>query len=80
MSRLNPIAAAFKLHVRCSNCTKDTFQRLEVPDVDDAPRDVEQLMESALLRRQVFACRKCQNPIGQLVAVTQVRVSLEAQS
>lgn len=64
------IRASFKLHYRCANCQRNVFKRLDVPDVDDAPYDVEELMESAFLQRQRYFCDGCESFIGSLVAVT----------
>jgi hypothetical protein len=62
------IARSFKLHLRCTNCLKPAVRSLDVPDADDAPRDVDELMQSALLGRLSFACQ-CGSVIGQVVAV-----------
>jgi hypothetical protein len=59
---------SFKLHLRCTNCLKPAVQTLEVPDVDDAPQDIDELLESALLARFPFSCR-CGNVIGQIISV-----------
>lgn len=47
---------------------------LDVPDVDEAPTDIEALLESAFLQRQQFVCPKCDNPIGQIAGIAQLRV------
>jgi hypothetical protein len=61
-------ARSFKLHLRCTNCLKPAVRSLDVPDAHDAPRDVDELMESALLGRLSFACQ-CGSVIGQVVSV-----------
>jgi hypothetical protein len=61
--------ASFHLHLRCHNCRKITGHMLAVPDVDDAPNDVEELMESQLLKQIPFRCAKCENTIASVVAI-----------
>lgn len=60
----------FKLHLRCANCRRDTTRLLVVPCIDDAPRDIDELMDSAYLRDQRFSCTSCEGRIGTIVAVT----------
>ena len=62
------IVARFKLHLRCDNCAREVAKVIEVPDVEDAPRDVEELLESEFLRRQFVHCR-CGGVMMGLVAV-----------
>lgn len=64
------IRASFKLHYRCHNCERAVFKRLDVPDVDDAPGDVEELLESAFLQLQRYLCGGCEGAISTLIAVT----------
>lgn len=64
------ICASFKLHYRCYNCTRKVFKRLDSPDVDGAPRDVDELLESSLLERQRYLCDGCESAIGVLIAAT----------
>lgn len=64
------IRASFKLHYRCHNCQQNVFKRLDSPDVDDAPYDVEDLLESALLQNQRYHCTVCEGAIGTLIGVT----------
>jgi hypothetical protein len=61
----------FQLHLYCENCLKPHFHTLVVPQLDDAPRDVDELMESAVLQNLSIICRVCDYPIGQIVAITQ---------
>ncbi len=63
----------FKLHLRCANCRRDTTRLLNVPRADGAPRDIDELMDSAFLREQRFACTGCEGQIGTIVAVTMPR-------
>lgn len=65
------IAARFKLKVRCLNCKADTSHSLAVPSADDAPTDVDGLLDSQFLRDQKFTCRSCEAPIGIIVGVSQ---------
>jgi ribosomal protein L37AE/L43A len=67
------IRVSFKLHYRCHNCERNVFKRLDVPDVDDAPGDVEELVESAFLQQQRYFCDGCESFIGTLVAITEWR-------
>ncbi|MBA4797047.1 MAG: hypothetical protein H2043_06565 [Rhizobiales bacterium] len=60
---------AFELHIRCENCARESVRVLEVPDVDDAPQDVEDLAESGLLSGIRYCCAKCEGLIGRLFAV-----------
>lgn len=64
------IRASFKLHYRCTNCQRNVFKRLDVPDVDDAPYDVEELLDSAFLQNVRYTCDGCESFIGRLIAVT----------
>lgn len=64
------IRASFKLHYRCTNCQKNVFRRLDVPDVDDAPCDVEELLDSAFLQNVRHTCETCESFIARLIAVT----------
>lgn len=68
------IRARFRVHVRCEHCTKDTTKILDVPDEDDAPSDIEELLESAFLMNQSFVCRGCDAPIGVIASIAQVRI------
>lgn len=64
------IRGSYKLHYRCHNCQRNMFKRLDVPDVDDAPGDVDELLDSALLQNLRFNCSVCESAIGRLIAVT----------
>lgn len=65
-------SSAFELHIRCENCSRESVRLLEVPDVDDAPQDVEDLAESGLLSGLRFCCARCECVIGRLFAVMPV--------
>lgn len=60
---------AFKVYVRCHNCQKDYGSRLDVPAAEDAPCDIDELLESNFLRDQHFHCRECESPIGTITGV-----------
>jgi len=59
----------FVLYVRCSNCLKEGTVPVSVPNEPDAPRDGEELIESAYLGSLRFSCQRCESPIGELVGV-----------
>lgn len=65
------IRARFTMRLRCHNCHHMTLRAIESPDLEDAPATVDELLESAWLQRQSFACAECENPIATLVAVKQ---------
>lgn len=67
------IIASFKLQVVCANCLARSAHRLDVPDEADAPVDEDELIESAYLANQRFGCKKCEYPIGQIVALSKIR-------
>lgn len=73
-----PIAARFRLKVRCFNCKLDTAHTIDVPVADDAPDGIDELLDSQLLRDQRFVCRSCDNAIGVIVGVTQDREAIYA--
>lgn len=72
------IAARFKLHLQCENCRRNSAHTLDVPDADDAPRDIEELLESAFLQAQVFFCTICESAIGTIVGVNRVELQESA--
>jgi hypothetical protein len=44
---------------------------VQIPaDAEEAPHDVEEFLESALLKSQKFYCPQCESSIGTLTAVT----------
>jgi hypothetical protein len=67
------IARNFKLFMRCEGCRAESVQILNVPDADGAPRDVDDLLCSSLLQRQMFVCRVCQGNIAALTGVTMMQ-------
>ncbi|MNU09306.1 hypothetical protein D3C72_2557980 [compost metagenome] len=46
---------------------------LKVPDADDAPGDVEELLESAVLQQFRFECVDCGSAIASLVGANVIR-------
>ena len=67
------MSIAFKVYVRCANCRRDYGCRLEPPDVEGAPADIDELLESNFLRDQRFKCRDCECPIGTVTGVKELR-------
>lgn len=74
------IAARFRLHLRCEQCVTECKRILDVPLADDAPTDIEDLLESAFLQRQSFVCSVCECPIGVIAAVAKLRIPDPAQA
>lgn len=64
---------AFKVYVRCPNCKKDYGSRVEPPEADDAPQDIDELLESEFLRSQRFECQDCGSVIGLITGVKELR-------
>lgn len=69
---MSEFVASFRLHLHCANCLNRTSYQLDVPDVEDAPTTEDELLESAFLASRKFECKKCQYPIGTLVALSKV--------
>ena len=63
----------FELIIRCENCMRESVRCVPVPDVDDAPSDVDELIESSFLGNMRFSCRKCEGVIGLLVGASRLR-------
>lgn len=61
--------ASFELVIRCDNCMRESVRRLNVPDVDDAPSDVDELLDSALLAHIGYGCMRCHGVIGQVTGI-----------
>lgn len=59
---------SFTLHIRCTNCLAETSREVSVPDAEDAPREVDDLLDSNFLASLQFCCRRCKGNIGQLFA------------
>ena len=67
------MSIAFKVYVRCPNCQKDYGCKLEPPEADDAPADIDELLESNFLQSQRFECRGCGSVIGAITGVKLLR-------
>lgn len=64
--------ASFELHIRCDNCMRESMKVVNVPHVDDAPCDPEDLIDSAFLQTIPYRCRQCQGLIGRLFKILMV--------
>lgn len=60
---------SFDLHVRCENCQRPSVQTVHVPQGDYAPRDPDELLDSAFLETVRYRCRHCDCVIGQLFKI-----------
>lgn len=61
--------ARFHLHLRCENCMRESMKAVDVPNVDDAPCDPEDLIDSAFLQSIPYSCRHCDGRIGRLFKI-----------
>ncbi|MCO4316312.1 hypothetical protein M8997_003880 [Phyllobacterium sp. 21LDTY02-6] len=66
---LQASSRVFALHIRCSNCLKESVQ--EIFGGQSGPSDVEELIESGLIGQVRYSCVHCESAIGQLVAITE---------
>lgn len=66
------MCTAFRVYVRCANCKKDYGCRLEPPTAEDAPSDIDELLDSNFLREQRFLCSDCECPIATVIGVKQL--------
>lgn len=66
------LAAQFRVFQKCENCRRRSSSLLDVPDVEDAPTTVDELVESALLARQPFLCEVCESTIAIIVGINKV--------
>jgi hypothetical protein len=64
--------ARFKLFLACANCLRRCSKTLCVPNADDAPRDIEELVGSAFLNSQAFECSECHGAIAEIVGINQL--------
>lgn len=67
------MSIAFKVYVRCLNCQKDYGTTLCPPEAEDAPCDIDELLESNFLSSQRFTCRDCESTIAMVTGVKQLR-------
>lgn len=72
------VRARFRAHYRCLNCEKNTFRAIEVPDVEDAPSDVDELLESAFFQNLRYRCEVCEGLIGRVIAIKQIHDEVAA--
>lgn len=63
------VKASFELHIRCVNCNRDSAKVVDVPHVDDAPVDPEDLVDSAFIQSIPYHCRPCGSVIGRLIKI-----------
>ena len=66
------LAARFNVFLKCENCRRRSCRTLDVPDVEDAPCTVDELVESSFLGRQVFKCDVCDSTIATIVGINRV--------
>jgi hypothetical protein len=71
------IVARFRLHLRCQNCRGIAAHILDVPDGEDAPRDVEELATSQILGQVKFSCEKCEGNIGIVINADPIRINAD---
>ena len=62
---------AFRLHIRCENCLRETTRALSVPPGDYSPSDADELIESGFLANMAFQCGHCECVIGQLFGISE---------
>ena len=61
----------FVLHIRCSNCNRESTQLVSVPAEEGAPEDIDELIHSAALQNTPYVCVHCDSAIGQLIGVSE---------
>ena len=66
---LDPEYKTFSLLVRCENCMRESFMGVAVPQGDDSPSDVDELMDSAVLHNLPFKCSACPSLIGKVMCI-----------
>lgn len=66
-----PLTRRFRLQMRCHNCLRESSKVLEFPDHDDAPMDVDELMECVTMDRLRYRCTQCDSAIGIIVSISQ---------
>lgn len=63
--------ARFALHLRCDNCMRESVLALDIPQVDFAPSDIEELAEDAALNSLRYHCRHCSCTVGRIIRITE---------
>lgn len=61
----------FLLHIRCTNCNRQSIQGVSVPADEGCPEDVNDLIHSAALQNTPYRCLHCDSAIGQLIGVSE---------
>ncbi len=72
------VRARFALKFRCANCRAVMCRELISPALEDAPADIEDLLDSNLLSGQVYSCETCENPVSTLISVRQLQADESA--
>jgi hypothetical protein len=67
-----PVAVRFRLLARCHNCYKMEEGVLPVPEVDEAPRDRDELLDSNLLASMVFKCDHCEGLVSTVIGLDRI--------
>lgn len=65
-------AASFKLFLMCSNCLRKSTKVLNIPNEDDAPTDVDDLVYSGVMQTLRFQCTQCESVIAEVVGIDQL--------
>jgi thymidine kinase len=63
----------FTLHLVCANCGRRSMRELDASGEPDPPTSVDDLVDCGALNRMTFACKACDCPCGELVAIDVVR-------
>lgn len=66
------MSTAFKVYIHCANCEKTYGSLLDPPDAEDAPQDIDELLDSNFLRGQNFVCDECESAIGVITGVKEL--------
>lgn len=67
------MSIAFKVYVRCPNCQKDFGCKLEPPEAEESPQDIDELLDSNFLQNQRFECQECGSVIGTITGIKLLR-------
>lgn len=63
------VAACFRINVTCAGCLSRSSRNLAIPAIDEAPTDVDDLVDSGELDRMPFLCEKCEGRIATVTAI-----------
>ena len=61
----------YRLLMRCHNCMRESAKVIDFGDDEDAPADVDELMESVAISQIRYHCADCDSAIGTIVGVNQ---------